>query len=81
MSLGSQTKNKKSKSTASPQRFRHYKGGIYELVCEATQESDLSSVIVYRSHNGSIWTRPKSVFFEMVEVEGVQVPRFAAFDE
>ncbi|MES2048265.1 MAG: DUF1653 domain-containing protein [Pseudomonadota bacterium] len=77
----SQAKNKKSKNAASPQKFRHYKGGIYELVCEATQESDLSPVIVYRSHNGSIWTRPKSVFFEMVDVGGVKVPRFAAFDE
>ncbi|MFZ6658189.1 DUF1653 domain-containing protein [Undibacterium sp. TJN19] len=58
------------------QRFRHYKGGIYELVCEATQESDLSSVIVYRAHNGSIWTRPKSVFFETLTVDGVAVQRF-----
>ena len=74
-------KPNKSKNLASPQKFRHYKGGIYELVCEATQESDLSPVIVYRSRNGSIWTRPKSVFFEMVNVEGVHVPRFAAVDE
>ncbi|WP_394779497.1 DUF1653 domain-containing protein [Undibacterium sp.] len=58
------------------QRFRHYKGGMYELVCEAIQESDLSPVIVYKSHNGSIWTRPKSVFFEMVEVDGRLVQRF-----
>lgn len=64
-----------------PQKYRHYKGGVYELVCEATQESDLSPVIVYRSHNGSIWTRPKAVFFEMVEVDGVLVPRFAAIDD
>lgn len=58
------------------QRFRHYKGGVYELVCEATQESDLTPIIVYRSHNGSIWTRPKEVFFEMLEIDGVQVQRF-----
>lgn len=64
-----------------PQKYRHYKGGVYELVCEAIQESDLSPVIVYRSHNGSIWTRPKAVFFEMVEVDGVLVPRFAAIDD
>ena len=77
----SQAKTKKSKNLVSPQKFRHYKGGIYELVCEATQESDLSPVIVYRSHNGSIWTRPKSVFFEMVNIEGTSVPRFAAVEE
>jgi len=58
-------------------RYRHYKGGIYELVCEATMEADLTPLIVYRAADGSIWCRPRSVFFEMVEVDGVQVPRFA----
>ena len=63
------------------QRYRHYKGGIYELVCEATQESDLSPVIVYRSHDGSVWTRPKAVFFEQVLVNGVSVQRFSPIDD
>jgi hypothetical protein len=58
-------------------RFRHYKGGIYELVCEAVLEADLTPVIVYRAQDGSIWVRPKQVFFETVEVDGAQVPRFA----
>lgn len=71
----------KKKNSANPQRYRHYKGGIYELVCEATQESDLTPVIVYRSHNGSIWTRSKEVFFEMVEVNGVIVQRFTPLAE
>lgn len=62
-------------------RYRHYKGGIYERVCEATLESDPSvTMMVYRSANGTIWTRPLSVFFEMVTVDGVQVPRFAPLD-
>lgn len=71
----------KKKKATSPQRYRHYKGGIYELVCEATQESDLSPVIVYRSHNGSVWTRPKSVFFENIEVDGNTVQRFTLIDD
>ncbi len=74
-------KNTRAKKAAPPQRFRHYKGGIYALVCEATQESDLSPVIVYRAHNGSVWTRPKSVFFEIIEIEGVKVPRFAVLED
>jgi hypothetical protein len=57
-------------------KYRHYKGGEYELVCEATMEADGSPIIVYRAANGTIWCRPKSVFFEMVEVEGKQTPRF-----
>jgi hypothetical protein len=58
-------------------RFRHYKGGLYELVCEATLEADLTPMIVYRSADGSVWIRPKDVFFESVDVDGTQVPRFA----
>lgn len=58
------------------QQYRHYKGGIYELVCEATQESDLSPVIVYRAQNGTIWTRPRAVFFEKLLIDGVEVQRF-----
>ncbi|MGF6299653.1 hypothetical protein OKW43_001986 [Paraburkholderia sp. WC7.3g] len=63
-------------------RYRHYKGGIYELVCEATLESDQTvTMIVYKAANGTIWTRPATVFFERVEHEGVEVPRFAPLDE
>jgi hypothetical protein len=61
-------------------RFKHYKGGLYELVCEATMESDLSTIIVYRAANGSIWCRPKEVFFELIEVDGVKVQRFTPLD-
>jgi hypothetical protein len=58
-------------------RYRHYKGGLYELLCHATLESDLSAMVVYRAADGSVWIRPASVFFETVEVDGLMVPRFA----
>lgn len=61
-------------------RFRHYKGGLYELVCEATLESDLSTMIVYRAADGSVWCRPHAVFFELIEVDGVKVQRFTPLD-
>jgi hypothetical protein len=61
-------------------QYRHYKGGLYELVCEATLESDHTPMIVYRAANGTVWIRPKGVFFELVEVNGQQVPRFAPVD-
>ena len=61
-------------------RFRHYKGGEYELVCEATMEADLTPIIVYRAANGSIWCRPRAVFFEEVEVDGKRVPRFVPIE-
>ena len=59
------------------QQFRHYKGGIYEFVCEATMEADHTPLIIYRAANGSIWARPKSVFFEQLEIDGQTVQRFS----
>jgi hypothetical protein len=58
-------------------QYRHYKGGLYEFVCEAILESDHTPLIVYRAANGAVWARPKNVFFELLEVDGKQVPRFA----
>lgn len=59
-------------------KYRHYKGGIYEIVCEARLESDPQIIMmVYKSDEGLIWTRPKEVFFELVEHEGNLMPRFA----
>ncbi len=60
--------------------YRHYKGGLYEIVCQAIQESDHAAIVVYRPLNRSdavsAWTRPLDVFFETVEVEGQTVKRF-----
>jgi hypothetical protein len=56
-----------------PVRYRHYKGGVYALVCEATLEADRSPVIVYRGEDGTTWVRPRAVFFETVEVDGVRI--------
>jgi hypothetical protein len=59
-------------------RYRHYKGGIYERICEATLESHPTvTMVVYKASNGTIWTRPASVFFELIEQNGAMVPRFA----
>ena len=59
-------------------KYRHYKGGIYEIVCEAKLEADPSvTMMVYRSAEGVIWTRPQEAFFETVQHQGQTVPRFS----
>lgn len=58
-------------------RYRHYKGGEYEVVCFATNEADLTSVVVYKSViDGKVWVRPNASFFGFVEVNGDLVERF-----
>ncbi|RBA24519.1 DUF1653 domain-containing protein [Herminiimonas fonticola] len=62
-------------------QFRHYKGGIYDFVCAAKLESNPETVmIVYTAADGSFWTRPEEVFFEMIEHDGKTVQRFIAID-
>ncbi|WP_316685084.1 DUF1653 domain-containing protein [Undibacterium sp. Jales W-56] len=63
------------------QRYRHYKGGIYEFICEAIHEADLTPVVVYRAQNGSVWTRNREVFFEKIDLNGVMTPRFTLLEE
>lgn len=60
-----------------PRRYRHYKGGIYELVCEAVLEADHTPVMVYRGLDGAVWVRPRAAFFETIDVDGAAVPRFS----
>jgi len=46
-------------------RYRHYKGGIYEIVCEARLEADPDVTMMgYKSEEGMIWTRPKTIVME-----------------
>lgn len=62
-------------------RYRHYKGGIYEIVCEAKLEADPAvTLMIYKSDEGLIWARPKDIFFETVQHDGKTVPRFAPLD-
>ncbi len=60
-------------------RYRHYKGGEYELVGVARHSETLEPLVVYRPlHDASgLWVRPYVMFFEDVDVDGRQQPRFA----
>ena len=65
---------------ARPGRYRHYKGGEYELIGVAPHSETLEPMVVYRPlYNATgIWVRPHAMFFEQVEVDGQLQPRFAA---
>lgn len=58
-------------------RWRHWKGGTYEVVAVATDADDGHAVVVYRDAGGRTWTRPLSQWRETVEVDGRPVARFA----
>lgn len=65
-----------------PGRYRHYKGGEYEVVGVATHSETGEVMVVYRPlyGEGALWVRPLSMFIEIVEVEGRSLPRFCFVD-
>jgi hypothetical protein len=63
--------------------YRHYKGGLYEVVGKVVHSETLEDLVLYRSMEGSgefpkdtLWVRPYKMFFEDVVVDGNQVARF-----
>ncbi len=61
-------------------KFKHYKGGEYELVCFATHSETQEDLVVYKSlETGKVWVRPREMFFGKAQNKfGVEVPRFEA---
>lgn len=63
-------------------RYRHFKGGEYEVLGVATHSESGEQLVVYRPLYGErgLWVRPLAMFEQRVEVEGREVPRFAPLD-
>jgi len=59
-------------------RYRHYKGGEYEVLGVARHSESHEPLVVYRPlyGDGGWWVRPHAMFFEEVEVDGARRPRF-----
>jgi hypothetical protein len=64
-------------------RYRHYKGGEYEVLGVVRHSETLEAMVLYRPlyDPTALWVRPHAMFFEHVEHEGRRQPRFAAVVE
>jgi hypothetical protein len=60
-------------------RYRHYKGGEYEVVAAARHSESLEPMVVYKPlyADRGWWVRPLGMFLEEVEIDGSLQPRFA----
>jgi hypothetical protein len=65
-----------------PGRYRHFKGGEYEVHALATHSETGETLVVYQPLYGeqAWWVRPLSMFVETVEHEGEAVSRFALIE-
>ncbi len=66
-----------------PGRYRHYKGGQYEVLGVARHSETQEPLVVYRPlYNASgLWVRPHAMFFGTLEVDGRTVRRFALVED
>ena len=62
-----------------PGRYRHYKGGEYEVLGTVRHSETLEPMTLYRTLYGDqgLWVRPAAMFGGTVEIEGVRQLRFA----
>jgi hypothetical protein len=65
-----------------PGRYRHYKGGLYEVVGTVRHSETLELMTLYRAlyGEGGLWVRPAAMFAEQVLVNGVCLPRFTPIE-
>lgn len=61
--------------------WKHYKGGMYQILHTATHTETGEDLVVYQSLNGNqVWVRPADMFYGAVELEnGKKVPRFRSY--
>ena len=61
-----------------PGRYRHYKGGLYDVVDTVRNSETCEPMTLYRALYGEngLWVRPAAMFLETVVIDGVTQPRF-----
>jgi len=66
-----------------PGKYRHFKGGEYQVIDVARHSETGEDLVVYRPlyGEGKLWVRPLDMFLAEVEVEGKVVPRFNLLED
>jgi hypothetical protein len=66
-----------------PGRYRHYKGGEYEVLGLARHSETEEEFVVYRQLYGAggWWIRPVDMFTQEVIIDGQVLPRFQFLQE
>ena len=66
-----------------PGRYRHFKGGEYQVLGVAKHSETLEPMVVYRAlyGEGGLWVRPAAMWNETVERDGQTFRRFTYLGE
>jgi hypothetical protein len=65
-----------------PGKYRHYKGGLYDVVGTVRHSETLEPLTLYRALYGQmgLWVRPAAMFNGELLVDGVQCKRFTKLE-
>ncbi len=63
-------------------KYRHYKGGLHEVIDIARNSETLEGMVIYKALYGDfgIWVRPLKMFIEDVDINGRIQKRFEFID-
>jgi hypothetical protein len=66
-----------------PGKYRHYKGGLYDVVGTVRHSETLEPMTLYRALYGALglWVRPAAMFNEDVVIGGIKQPRFTKLED
>jgi len=66
-----------------PGKYRHFKGGEYEVLGVARHSETQESMVVYRAlyGEGGLWVRPAAMWNEPIHRNGYCGPRFVYMGE
>jgi hypothetical protein len=71
-----------------PGKYRHYKGGLYEVIGMAHHSETLEPMVVYKAlyhsegfGDEALWVRPVQMFEEYIMVNGETIQRFSLCEE
>ncbi len=64
-------------------KYRHFKGGEYQVLCVAKHSETEAPLVIYRALYGdnSVWARPLSMWNAPVLRDGVEQKRFEYIEE
>lgn len=59
-------------------KYRHFKGNLYKLIAIAHHSESQEPMAVYQALYGEmgLWVRPLSMFLEIIQRDGKDMPRF-----
>ncbi len=61
--------------------YRHFKGGLYEVLDTVINSETLQTMVLYRPKDSSdLWVRPYEMFIATVVKDGLPVSRFSLLE-